>query len=95
MEAEAFNFNTVYITTTKFNDTNMGRAPVVLDWAMDRNRSSRATCDVAKRNETGTYACLSTNGVCVESPNGRGYLCNCSKGYDGNPYLPDGCQGTN
>jgi hypothetical protein len=92
MEAEAFNFSTLYITTTKFNDTNVGRAPVVIDWAI---RDGTTSCEVAKRNETGTYACLSTNGECVESPNGPGYLCNCSKGYDGNPYLPDGCKGTN
>ncbi|EES12518.1 hypothetical protein BDA96_06G164400 [Sorghum bicolor] len=92
MEAEAFNFSTSYITTTKFNDTSMGRAPVVSDWAI---RDGTTSCEVAKRNETGTYACLSTNSECVESPNGPGYLCNCSKGYDGNPYLPDGCQDYN
>jgi hypothetical protein len=31
MEVEAFNFSTAYISATKFNDTNTGRVPVVLD----------------------------------------------------------------
>ncbi|CAL5026420.1 unnamed protein product [Urochloa decumbens] len=89
MEAEAFNFNTAYITTTKFNDTNSGQVPVVLDWAI---RNGTMSCGVAKLNKTGTYACLSKNSECVDSTNGPGYLCNCSKGYEGNPYLPDGCR---
>ncbi|KAK8448029.1 hypothetical protein SEVIR_8G202832v4 [Setaria viridis] len=84
MEAEAFNFSTKYISTTTFNDTRIGRAPVVMDWAI----SNKTTCEVA----TGTYACLSTNSGCVDSANGLGYLCNCSKGYQGNPYLQGGCQ---
>ncbi|GJN02340.1 hypothetical protein PR202_ga19679 [Eleusine coracana subsp. coracana] len=90
MEAAAFNFSTAYITTTKFNDTGAGRAPMVIDWAI---RNGTASCEVAKRNETGTYACLSSNSECVDSVNGPGYVCNCSHGYQGNPYLPDGCKG--
>ncbi|KAF8702720.1 hypothetical protein HU200_032548 [Digitaria exilis] len=90
MEAEGFNFSTTYINTTKFNDTNIGRAPTVIDWAI---RDETTSCEVAKRNETGTYACLSSNSECLVSPNGPGYLCNCSKGYEGNPYVPDGCHG--
>nr|CAB3487660.1 unnamed protein product [Digitaria exilis] len=92
MEAEGFNFSTTYINTTKFNDTNIGRAPTVIDWAI---RDETTSCEVAKRNETGTYACLSSNSECLVSPNGPGYLCNCSKGYEGNPYVPDGCHGNN
>ncbi|KAJ1271885.1 hypothetical protein BS78_06G159900 [Paspalum vaginatum] len=89
MEAEAFNFSPEYINTTKFNDTNAGQVPVVLDWAI---RSKEMSCEVAERNNTGTYACLSDNSACVDSPNGPGYLCNCSEGYQGNPYLSDGCR---
>jgi hypothetical protein len=90
-EAAAFNFSTTYINTTKFNDTNAGLVPMVLDWAI-RNESS---CDVVRQNKTGTYACLSANSKCADSINGPGYMCSCSEGYQGNSYLPGGCQGTN
>ncbi|KAF8642529.1 hypothetical protein HU200_067204 [Digitaria exilis] len=85
MEAEAFNFSTAYITTTEFNDTSSGQVPAVLDWAI---RNGSMSCEVAKQNKEGTYACLSDKSECVDSLNGSGYLCNCSKGYEGNPYLP-------
>ncbi|TVU15194.1 hypothetical protein EJB05_38701, partial [Eragrostis curvula] len=94
MEAASFNFSAAYIRTTKFNETNAGRAPVVIDWAI-RNGTTTWSCEVAARNETGTYACLSGNSKCVDSANGPGYVCNCSQGYQGNPYLPDGCRDVN
>ncbi|WOL19308.1 hypothetical protein Cni_G28106 [Canna indica] len=60
--------------------------PVALNWAI-RNR----TCDEAKRNVT-SYACRSQNSDCFKAIDDDGYICNCSKGYHGNPYLDDGCQ---
>ncbi|RLN33153.1 hypothetical protein C2845_PM03G31630 [Panicum miliaceum] len=87
-EAAAFRFRTTYITSTEFSDMAAGRAPAVLDWSIIRN----GTCEVAERNLSGSYACLSTNSKCVDSTSGSaGYVCNCSQGYEGNPYLPDGC----
>ncbi|XP_037475443.1 wall-associated receptor kinase 3-like [Triticum dicoccoides] len=86
MEAAAFNFSTSYVGNTTFNDTYRGRVPMVVDWAVRDAKS----CDDARRNTT--YACLSSNSVCVDSVNDYGYMCNCSQGYKGNPYLPGGCQ---
>ncbi|KAI4980611.1 wall-associated receptor kinase 5-like [Hordeum vulgare subsp. vulgare] len=91
LEAAAFDFRTTYITTDEFMAANGRQVPLVLDWAIG-NR----TCEEARRNSS-AYACVSSNSECVDSKYGRGkgYLCNCSAGYDGNPYLLDGCQDIN
>ncbi|KAJ4978327.1 hypothetical protein NE237_009107 [Protea cynaroides] len=69
---------------------NYSRVPMVLDWAIDWTNQNQ-TCEEAKKNAT-TYAC-GGNSTCGVSKNGVGYACNCSHGYQGNPYLQDGCQG--
>ncbi|XP_044953241.1 putative wall-associated receptor kinase-like 16 [Hordeum vulgare subsp. vulgare] len=91
METTRFNFSTSYISNTVFNDTYLGRVPMVVDWAI-RNVSS---CEAAQRNNTSTYACLSSSSKCVNSTNDLGYTCSCIPGYDGNPYLLDGCTDVN
>uniref|UniRef100_A0A452ZMU3 Protein kinase domain-containing protein n=1 Tax=Aegilops tauschii subsp. strangulata TaxID=200361 RepID=A0A452ZMU3_AEGTS len=49
------------------------------------------TCESAGAKPE-SYACVNDHSVCVDSPIGRGYICKCNKGYQGNAYLRDGCK---
>ncbi|XP_065637700.1 wall-associated receptor kinase 2-like [Quercus suber] len=60
--------------------------PMVLDWAVGDE-----TCEDAKGNSE-SYACKAENSTCYNSTNGPGYRCNCSSGFEGNPYLVHGCK---
>lgn len=86
VEATWFDFRATYVTAGDFMASTGGKVPLVLDWVV-----GKVTCREAMRKPT-TYACISSNSGCVDSRNGPGYLCNCSRGYQGNPYLQGGCQ---
>ncbi|KAH6834167.1 hypothetical protein C2S53_019002 [Perilla frutescens var. hirtella] len=81
VEEKSFNFSTKNLK----NLMNVERLPVVVDWAI-----GNGTCEDAAMNVT-SYACVSSNSGCYKPENGYGYRCRCKEGYQGNPYLNDGC----
>ncbi|XLS67231.1 hypothetical protein HN51_018254 [Arachis hypogaea] len=60
--------------------------PVVVDWAVGNQ-----TCEEAQKN-TSSYACRADKSECYNATKGLGYVCKCSTGFGGNPYLVGGCQ---
>ncbi|XP_052201535.1 wall-associated receptor kinase 3-like [Diospyros lotus] len=85
VEEEAFSFSIADLKDLQGNRT----VPVVLDWAVGNE-----TCEEAQKNSS-SYACKALHSQCHNSSNGPGYLCNCTSGYQGNPYLLDGCEDIN
>ncbi|KAG6386577.1 hypothetical protein SASPL_151743 [Salvia splendens] len=89
-----FSYPLYYLSnsTALVNDdwASASRPPVVrLDWNVGADNCSRA-------KNSNTYACLDEKSVCVDNGNSYysevGYTCSCVEGYEGNPYLPGGCQ---
>lgn len=83
VEEDAFKFSPDNLT----NLNNVTMLPMLLDWAIGNE-----LCEIGQRNLS-TYACK-TNSVCHNVTNGSGYRCSCQQGYERNPYIPNGCQGT-
>lgn len=86
-EENEYNFSIPDLSDTKFRDRIY---PIVLDWSIGNQ-----TCEQAEKAPVAgmPYACRSSNSHCNESIRGVGYICQCSTGYQGNPYIDGGCKG--
>ncbi|GMY06616.1 putative wall-associated receptor kinase-like 16 [Fagus crenata] len=83
VEQGQFNFS-----SDDLRNISSKRLPMVLDWAIGNE-----TCREATRNKT-NFACKG-NSECHDLNPRDGYRCKCKQGYQGNPYLDDGCQDIN
>ncbi|CAN6553470.1 unnamed protein product [Malus baccata var. baccata] len=79
VQESMFNFN-----STSFRELNSAtELPAIIDWVIGNE-----SCDIAAKNES-TFACKANSSCHTRS---SGYICGCRPGYEGNPYLPGGCQ---
>ncbi|WVZ88190.1 hypothetical protein U9M48_034737 [Paspalum notatum var. saurae] len=80
-----YNFSTADLYGDTSNRFPRG-VPYVIDFAI-RN----ASCPAKGQQPPPGYACVSGNSSCADVTNG--YICKCLEHYEGNPYIPNGCQG--
>ncbi|KAJ1264615.1 hypothetical protein BS78_08G013100 [Paspalum vaginatum] len=84
VESSWYNFSTADLygdVTDKF----ARGVPFVIDFAI-RNLK----CPAKGQQPPPGYACVSGNSSCADVTNG--YVCKCLEHYEGNPYIPNGCQ---
>ncbi|XP_047078944.1 wall-associated receptor kinase 2-like [Lolium rigidum] len=88
VEKSWYNFSTTDMSGYEGMSNKYSRGvPLVIEFAI-RN----GTCPVAGQQPPKDYACLSSSSYCANATSGEGYICKCAEHYDGNPYVPNGCQ---
>ena len=83
---------TVYYIMDLTDDIfDFSQEEIKINWVV-----ANLTCEQARLSNA-TYACVSKNSHCLDIKRGKtfdGYLCKCSDGFQGNPYLQNNCTGT-
>ncbi|XP_050262186.1 wall-associated receptor kinase-like 1 isoform X2 [Quercus robur] len=74
--------------TNHFEVRKMSQVPVVLNWEINESLSS-----LVKETNSSHSTCQFANGSSLLGNMSTTFKCTCDSGFEGNPYLVDGCQG--
>ncbi|XP_031404496.1 wall-associated receptor kinase 3-like [Punica granatum] len=78
-----------FVAEKKFSATNgTSEMPMSIHWVI-----GNTTCKIA--NSTSSGQSCGKNAHCIDYPAKNGHRCQCDDGFDGNPYLPEGCEDVN
>ena len=75
--------------TNHFEVRKMSHVPVVLNWEINANLSSR----VMGSNSSHSTCRFASRSSSLGNMSSSTFKCTCDSGFEGNPYLVEGCQG--